>query len=102
MPERHDEQTGAPVLAGVRVADHRPAAVIDLRFLARWSDDDGARLRRPDAAKLPGVAFDALIGPGEAAPINQVLPDRHGVTALGEFRFDPFVKRQAGAGGGTS
>ena len=101
VTERHHEQAGATVLARVRVTNHGPGAVIDLRFLARWRDDDGVRLRRPGAAQFPDIAFDAFIGSGETALIHQVLPDRHRVAALGESGFDQFVKRHAGTGGGA-
>ena len=44
--ERKHEQAGAPVLAGLRIAHHGAATVVDLGFLAGWSGDDGARFRR--------------------------------------------------------
>ena len=40
VAEREHEQARAPVAAGVRIADHRAAAVVDLRLLAGWRDDD--------------------------------------------------------------
>ena len=33
-------------------------------------------------------ALDALIAAGEAAGVDQILPDRHGVAAAGEPKFD--------------
>ena len=39
------EQPGTLVLAGVRIAHHRPFAVIDLRFFTGRCFDDGSRLR---------------------------------------------------------
>jgi hypothetical protein len=48
---------------------------------------------------LTGVAFDALVGAGEAAAVHQVLPDPHGVAALGEFGLDQLVQGKAGAAG---
>ena len=52
--ERQHEQTRAPVLAGLRVADHGSSAVINLRlFPGCGLDDDRA---------LPAVAFRAVCG----------------------------------------
>src|SRR5690606_30260621 len=44
IAERQDEETRAAVLAGLRVAHHRPVAIVDLRLLARRSLDDRALL----------------------------------------------------------
>ena len=40
VAQREDEEPRAAVLAGVRVADHRALAVIDLRFLTASRRDD--------------------------------------------------------------
>lgn len=48
--ERQHEKTRAPVLAGLRIADHGAGSVIDLRLFARGCLDDAARFRRLSAA----------------------------------------------------
>src|SRR6185437_5222807 len=83
VAEGHHEQARAAVLAGARIADHRPGAVIDLSFFAGVRNDDRARLRRSRAAELADVAFDALVSAREGAVIDEVLPDRHGIAAFG-------------------
>ena len=67
VAERENEHPGAAVAPGVRIADHWPGAVIDLRFFAWWSDDDGAGLLRGRAVQSPDEAFDTLIGSAEGA-----------------------------------
>jgi hypothetical protein len=79
---RQHEQTCAAVLAGLPIADHGAAAVIDLRLFTRRSFDDAARFRRLRSTQLAGIAFDALIGAGEAMPVDQFLSNRHAVPAL--------------------
>src|SRR5471030_3327336 len=44
--ERQYEQTRAAILAGLRIANHRAAAVIDLRLFTRRSLDNAACFRR--------------------------------------------------------
>ena len=46
VAEREDEEPRAPVLAGLRMAHHRPVAVIDLAFFAGRRGDHDARLGR--------------------------------------------------------
>src|SRR6266498_106523 len=79
--QRQYEETCAPVLPGLRIADHGAGAVIDLRLLTRGSFDNPARFRRLSSTQLAGVALDALIGAGETMPVYQFLPDGHGVAA---------------------
>ena len=80
--ERQYEQTRAPVLAGLRIADHGAGAVIDLRLFTRRGLDDAAGFRRLSSAQLAGITLDALIGAGEAMPVHQFLPDGHGIAPL--------------------
>jgi hypothetical protein len=42
-------------------------------------------------------ALDALIAAGEAAGVDQILPDRHGVAVAGEPKFDGVTMRRTGA-----
>jgi hypothetical protein len=99
--ERQHEQTRAPVLAGLPVADHRAGPVIDLRFLARSSKDDPAGFQRLRSAQFANVTLHALISATEAVLVDQFLPDRHRIPAMRQARFDEFAIRLAGTGGGT-
>ena len=81
VAEREDEEPRASVLAGLRVAHHRPLAVVDLAFFAGRGGDDDARLGRRRAAQLRDEAPDAGVPRGEAVVIDQVLPDRHRIAA---------------------
>ena len=78
------EQACSPVSAGVRIAHHRPAAVVDLRFLAGWRDDDGTGRLCRVPAQPADEALDAGVAPREAVAVDQVLVDRLGVSALAE------------------
>jgi len=86
--ERQDKQRGAAILAGLRMADHRAVAVVDLAFLAGRRDDDDARVGRRGPAQLPNEAPDAGVARGEADLVDQVLPDRHGIAADLHGGFD--------------
>ena len=46
VAEREHEEPRASVLAGLRVPDHRPVAVIDLTFFAGRGGDDDVRVGR--------------------------------------------------------
>src|SRR6185437_15231996 len=84
VAERQDEESGAPVLARLRVAHHRPIAVIDLAFFAGCRRDHDARLRRGRAAEGQDKAPHARIASREAVIVDEVLPDRHGVASAAE------------------
>ena len=84
-------------LPGLRVAHHRPVAVIDLAFLAGRRGDDDARLGRDAAAQLDDEAPDARIPRGEAVIVDEVLPDRHRVAAAPQRLGDQLAIRLAGA-----
>jgi hypothetical protein len=49
--ERQDEETRAAILAGLRMADHRPVSVVHLGFFADRRRDDDARLEWRRAAQ---------------------------------------------------
>ncbi len=53
VAERQDKEARAPVLAGLRMPDHRAVAVIDLAFLAGRRGDHDARLGR---GRCPGAS----------------------------------------------
>ena len=102
VAQRQHEQARAPVLAAVRIADHRAGAVVDLGLFAGGGLDHRAGFRRLAAAELADESPDALIAAGEAADVDQILPDRHGVAALREPQFDGFPEGFAGAGRRTA
>ena len=81
VAQRHDEQPSAPVLAAFLVAHHRTGAVIDLGFFAGCGQNDANGLRGVSAAQFTHEAVDRLIAAAIAVLINQILPNRHGVTA---------------------
>jgi hypothetical protein len=86
--ERQNEEAGAAVVAGLRIADVRAGAVVDLRFFAWGSEDDGAGFRRLCAALLADEAFDGFEGAREPVAVYQFLPDRHRVAADQEALLD--------------
>ena len=79
VAQGEDEEPRAAVLAGVRVADHRALAVIDLRFLTASRRDDHPGLNGRPVAQRGDKAADTGVAPGKPMVIDQVLPDGHGV-----------------------
>src|SRR5439155_26021308 len=59
VAERQDEEARAPVLAALRMADHRAVAVVDLRLLARRGEDHRVRVRRRRRPQRPDETPDA-------------------------------------------
>jgi hypothetical protein len=102
IAERQHEQACAPVLAAARIADHGAGSVIDRGLFAGRGFDDGASFRRLLATEFADKALDALIAAGEAARVDQILPDGHGVAASGEPHVDGFLMGFAGAGRWTA
>jgi hypothetical protein len=79
IAQREHEQSGASILAALRVAYHRPAAIIDLPLFS-WSAVD----HRPcwpywGSAQFVSKAPNALITALESVVGNQILPDGHGI-----------------------
>ncbi len=97
VAERQDEEARAPVLARLRMADHRAVAVFDLRFLAHGGGDDHAGVDRRAPAEVSDEATDAGVARREAVVIDQVLPDRHGIPAAAERVDNQLAVRVAGA-----
>ena len=79
VAQRQDEEPGAPVRAGVRIADHRALAVIDLAFFTRGRGDDDTGLDGGLGPQRGDVAADTGVAPGKPVVVDQVLPDGHGV-----------------------
>ena len=76
VAERQDEQPRAAVLARLRVAHHRPFAVVDLGFFSWRGVDDARGLRRSYcAAQLAHVALARSRSRREAVVVDQVLVD---------------------------
>jgi hypothetical protein len=98
VAEGQHEQAHAAVLAAVRIADHGTGAVVDLGFLAGRGLDHRAGLLGRAAEQFAHEALDALVAPGEAAGVDQVLPDRHGVATTSEPQFNGVPMHGARAG----
>ena len=88
VTESQHEQAHAAILAAVRVADHGAGAVINLGLLTDRSLDHRTGFLGRAAEQFAYEALDALIAAGEAAGVDQILPDGHGVAAAGEPQFD--------------
>ena len=99
VAERQHEQSCASIFAGLRIADHRAGAVIDLGFFSGRGDDHRARLRCLVSAELANEALDGLIAAAEPTLGHQVLPDRHGIATLAQTQFDRLTERFAETGG---
>ena len=97
--ERQNEEPGAAVVTGFRIANLRAGTVVDLSFLARRRDDDGAGFPCLCAPLLADEAFDGFVGAGEAVVVDQFLPDRHGVAAGQQALLNELAVGLAGAGG---
>src|SRR5215471_15956494 len=90
IAQRKHEQTGASVLAAFRLAHHGPAAVVDLAFFSRGSEDHRSRLRKLGAAQLVSEAPNALIAALESVVGDQILPDGHGIAISTQTQLDDF------------
>ena len=98
VAQRQHEEARPLVLAGARIAHHRPvAAVIDLAFLAWRGGDHDARLGGRRAAQLHDEAADARILGGEAVIVDEVLVDRDGVATATQGRRDQLAIGFTGA-----
>src|SRR5262245_60057842 len=76
VAERKNEQPCPAILTTLRIAHHRTAAVVDLRFFSRSGEDDPRWFRPLWSAQLANIALHRLIAPGKAVVRDQVLPDR--------------------------
>ena len=99
VPERQHEQSRASIFAGLRIADHRAGAVIDLGLFSRRGNDHRARLQGLVSAKLANETFDGLIATAKPTLGHQVLPDRHGIAIAAQTQFDRITERFAETGG---
>src|SRR5207248_251081 len=88
VAQREHEQACTPVTARERIAHHRTATVIDLRFLGWWRNDDRTRGLCRLSAKPADKAFDAGVAPREAVAVHQVLIDGLGVSSFAQRQFD--------------
>jgi hypothetical protein len=99
VAQREHEQSRAPVLPRDRMPHHRPGTVIDLAFFADRRNDHRMRLGGPRPAQRDDEAADAGVLGGKAVIVDEVAPDRHGIAAAVEGRFDQLAIRCARAGG---
>ncbi len=92
VAQRQDEEPRPPVLARLRMADHRPVAVVDLGLFARRGRDDDASLGGRRAAQVEDKAPDTGV-PGGEAVLDQVLPDRHRIAPEFQCGVDAIAMR---------
>src|SRR5664279_1007262 len=82
------KQPRATVLAGVRIAHHRPGSVINLALLTESGLDDHTSFRRYRSAQLTYETLDALVAAREPVRIDQVLEDTHRVATPRQLQLD--------------
>src|SRR5207244_1902888 len=90
-----------PVLARLRIANHRTRAVIDLRFFSWTGEDDANGFRRLRAAEFTNEALDGVVSAAETLIGHHVLPDRSGITPATQSQRDRFPEWLAVTGGST-
>ena len=96
--QRQNEQPRAPVLAAVRIAHHRPRAVINLALFTGFRLDDHPRFRRYCSAQLAYESLNTLIAACKPVLIDQILPDTHRVAAARQLQLDHLAIRFTGSG----
>ena len=95
--QRQYKQPCATVLAGIRIAHHRPSAVIHLALFPWPCLDDHSRFRRYCSAQLADESLNTLIAACKPVPIDQILIDTHRVAASDEFQLDHLAVRFTGS-----
>ena len=98
IAQRQYQHPRAPVLAALRVAYHRAAAVINLRLFAWRSFNDRPRFRRLHPAQFAHETLYALVAVRKPVTIDEILPDPHRVAALRQPKLDRFPVQLAGTG----
>ena len=93
VAERQHEQPRPAILAALRVAHHRTAAVVDLGFFSDGGEDDARRFWTLWSAKLAHEALHRLIAACKTVVRHQVLPDRLAITSTGQALLDQFPVR---------
>jgi hypothetical protein len=88
--QSHDEQARPPVLARLRIPNHRTLAVIDLRFFSGMGDNDAGDFGLLRAADLDNETLHRVVGAAEAVVADQVLPDGYSVAAPAQRLFNGF------------
>ncbi len=99
IAEGQHEQSCASIFAGLRIADHRAGAVIDLGLFSWRGKDYRTRLQGRVSAKLANETFDRLIATAKPTLGHQILPDRHGIAIAAQTQFDRIPERFAETGG---
>src|ERR1700674_5133616 len=99
VAEGQYEQSRPAILPTLRIAHHRPTAVIDLGFFSCGGEDDARRLWPLWSSKLAHETLHGLIAARQAVIGNQVLPDGHGIPAPRQSLLDQLAIRFAGTGG---
>src|SRR6266576_4068011 len=90
IAQRKHEQTGASILAALRFAYHRPAAVINLTLLSCSSEDHRPCLWYLGSTQFVSEAPNALIATLESVVGDQVLPDGPGIAIPTQTQLDDF------------
>ena len=91
VAQGQDKQAGTTILSAVGIAHQGPRSIVDLGFFPGGGLDHRAGFRRGLPQQTADEALDALIATGEAAAIDQILPDGLGVAALRESQLDGFL-----------
>ena len=86
-------EKGDLILATLRFAHHRTAAVVDLRFFSGCREDNARRFWTSWSSKRAHEAFHRLIAARKTVVGYQVLPDRLAITSTGQALLDPLPVR---------
>ena len=95
--QRQNKQPRAAIFATIRIAHHRPRAVVNLRLFTELGLDDRPRFRRYGAAQIAHESPHALVATREPVAVDQILPDSHRVSVALQLQRDQFTVRFAAA-----
>src|SRR5467141_877982 len=93
VAERHHEYPRAAILAALRFAHHRTAAVVDLSFFSGGREDNARRFWTLCSSKRAHEALHRLIAARKTVVGHQVLPDRLAIPSTGETLLDQLPVR---------
>ena len=97
IAQREHEQTGASILAALRFAYHRSAAIIDLTLFSWSGEDHRPCWRYLGSAQFISEAPNALVATPESVVGDQILPDCHGIAISTQTQLDDFPVGFTGA-----
>src|SRR5438132_9922953 len=93
IAEGQHEQSCASIFAGLRIADHRAGAVIDLGLFSWRGKDYRTRLQGLVSAKLANETFDRLIATAKPTLGHQILQDGRGIALAAQPQLDSITER---------